>query len=113
MRRTWRTWALTTMIGLAIGLGVGLVAGWVVWPVHYYNTEISDLKPASQDAFVVMVSEAYAQNGDLAAAEESVSLLEVTNPPRYLQQVADRLTAANDSQSAGRVLQLAQALASR
>lgn len=67
MSRFWRT-SLFILVGLGLGIGLGLAAGWLWWPVEYTDTEIADLTGAYQADYVLLVSDAYALTGDLAAA---------------------------------------------
>lgn len=111
MQRIWRARLVALFVGLVLGVGVGLAIGQYVWPVRFYDTDISDLRPQDRDAFVVLVSEAYELSGDVDAARASLVLLEVPDTPGYLMEVADRLLVAGESRSAGRVRRLGQAMA--
>jgi hypothetical protein len=48
----------------------GLVIGWGIWPVQWKNSLPQDLRPAERNAYLSMVAESYAVNGDLQLAEE-------------------------------------------
>jgi hypothetical protein len=74
MRRV-RVVVLLSLIGFGAGVGLGLLVGWVLWPVEYYDTEIADLKEVYQVDYVLMVSDAYALTGDLDAARERLGRL--------------------------------------
>jgi hypothetical protein len=111
MRRTWRTGILALLIGLVVGAGIGLATGWWAWPVRFTDAEVSDLRPVDQDTFVVLVSDAYAQNGDLAAAQDAVSRLALPDTTARLQGIADQLDSQGRSRDADVVRRLNQALA--
>jgi hypothetical protein len=55
-------------VGMAIGLGLGLLITWQVWPVEYYDTDPVDLRNEHKDDYVVMIAAAYAQDRDLGTA---------------------------------------------
>lgn len=78
----WRGWFLDArllLIGaILLGIGLGLIAGWLVWPVSYYDTDVYDLRADYQDEFVVMVGALNALEQDIGAARQMLALL--TNP---------------------------------
>ena len=55
-------------VGIVIGLVLGLLVTWQVWPVEYYDTDSVDLRQEHKDDYVVMIAAAYAQDGDLDTA---------------------------------------------
>jgi len=83
-----RRWILPlSILGLLCGLGLGLWIGWELAPVEYTDTDIAYLHPTYRDDFILMVSEAYALDGDLDTARARVALLSLPDPA---QAVADR-----------------------
>ncbi len=56
------------VVGIAIGLGLGLLITWQLWPVEYYDTDPVDLRNEHKDDYVVMIAAAYAQDRDLGMA---------------------------------------------
>ncbi|MGB9593540.1 MAG: hypothetical protein ACPL7R_05335, partial [Anaerolineae bacterium] len=64
--------ALAVLIGLVIGLALGGVVGWVLWPVQYYNTDLPDLRAEHKVLYVQMVSEQWELTGDVAQARAAV-----------------------------------------
>jgi hypothetical protein len=56
------------VVGIAIGLGLGLLITWQLWPVEYYDTDPIDLRNEHKDDYVVMIAAAYAQDRDLGMA---------------------------------------------
>lgn len=101
----WRRWfhdpRLLLILGLLLGIGLGLTAGWVVWPVTYYDTDVYDLRVDYRDDFVVMVGALYAQEGDVGAARQLLLLLSDPSAPRSLDaivvDVAERYIASGAS----------------
>jgi hypothetical protein len=56
------------VVGVAVGLSLGLVVTWQIWPVEYYDTDPADLRAEHKDDYVVMIAAAYAQDDDLGIA---------------------------------------------
>jgi len=56
---------LLVLIGIIVGLGLGLLLTWQIWPVQYYDTDPVDLRAEHKDDYVVMIAAAYAQDDDL------------------------------------------------
>lgn len=56
------------LLGLALGLGLGLLVGWVLWPVQYTNTAPAQLRQDYRTDYILMVAAAYRVEGDLEAA---------------------------------------------
>ena len=59
---------LFVLVGIVVGLGLGLLLTWQIWPVEYYNTDPIDLRQEHKDDYVVMIAAAYAQDRDLGMA---------------------------------------------
>jgi hypothetical protein len=54
--------------GIALGLVLGLLYGWVIRPVEYVDTTPNTLRVDYRTDYVLMVAEAYSGDGDLDAA---------------------------------------------
>jgi len=59
---------LFVIAGIVVGLGLGLLLTWQLWPVQYYNTDPIDLRQEHKDDYVVMIAAAYDQDRDLGVA---------------------------------------------
>jgi hypothetical protein len=98
-----RSWFLDTRLqflgGILLGIGLGLIAGWLLWPVTYYDTDLYDLHPRYQDELVVMAGALNALEGDPTLARQL--LAQVSNPsvPRspeaIVVDVTERYIARN------------------
>ena len=82
------------LLSIAVGLGAGLVYGWVISPPPY-----GDLAPASLHAdykadYVLMVAEIYAKDANLPQALRRLTQLEPNLPPA--RSVAEALLTARD-----------------
>lgn len=100
---------LATLVGLVIGLALGGVIGWVLWPVQYYDTDLPDLRAEHKVLYAQMVSEQWELTGDLAQARAAVALLGPQAEQTLAQAVA-ALEARGDARGALRVLKLTEAL---
>jgi hypothetical protein len=103
--------------GILLGIGLGLVIGWLVWPVDYYDTDVYDLRPTYKDDFVVMTGALYTLERDVAAARQSLALLSSPNAPRspeeIVVEVAERYIASGaDPTDISYLVGLAEALGS-
>jgi len=85
-----RTAVLLVIAGLLLGLVGGLVLGWLVWPVEYFDTDLPDLRSGYKDDYVVMVGASYLLNNDLARATERLDKLGVPNQGQYVAVQAER-----------------------
>ncbi|RLD06431.1 MAG: hypothetical protein DRI65_06785 [Chloroflexota bacterium] len=65
---------------LLLGLGLGLVYGWVVNPVSYQDTTLESLRVDYKTDYTLMVAEVYHQEGDLDWALNRLTLLEDKSP---------------------------------
>ncbi len=62
-------------LGTLVGLALGMVIGWKIWPVRYVSITPVDLTQAAKGDYVVMISASYAQTGDLATAKAQLNTL--------------------------------------
>ncbi len=117
----WRSWfldpKLLLMGGILIGISLGLAAGWLVWPVSYYNTDVYDLHPEYQDDFIVMVGELQALEQDIGSARQLLALLSDPEAPQGVEATVVDVTERYIARGANLtdiqyLVRLAQALGS-
>jgi hypothetical protein len=89
-KRTGLIVAILVILGLTAGAVVGLLLGWVVWPVTYTDTAIADLAPEYKDEYLLLVATAYTTDGDLEKAQVRLARLEVPNINQSLSALIDR-----------------------
>ena len=63
------------LVMIAIGIGLGLLYGWVIEPVQYVDTAPDSLRLDYKTDYVLMVAEAYQVEHDLNLAVQRLSLL--------------------------------------
>jgi hypothetical protein len=111
-KRAWLV-ASIALLALLIGAGLGLWYGWEIDPVAYVDTDVAHLHPYYRDEFILMVSSAYALDGDLHAARARMDLLSLPDPAGAFADLAERSAAAGAPELHLRALtRLAAALAS-
>ncbi|RPJ44823.1 MAG: hypothetical protein EHM21_09895, partial [Chloroflexi bacterium] len=71
-------------ITIAVGLGLGLLYGWVINPVKYEDTSPSMLHSDYKADYVLMVAEIYNNDKDLAQAIHRLALLDTLSPERIV-----------------------------
>lgn len=92
----WRAWfhnpRLLLIGGILLGLGLGMVIGWYVVPVTYYDTDPYDLRDGYQDDYVVMVGALYALEQDVGVARQLLTYLSDPQEPRSIQAIVVEVT---------------------
>lgn len=78
------------VLGVAAGILLGLLVGWVVAPVEYTDSPMTELSQQYQDEYTLMVAGGYIADGDLDGALARLRVLGVTNIPQYVQETAER-----------------------
>ncbi|MEW5870414.1 MAG: hypothetical protein AB1894_14155 [Chloroflexota bacterium] len=63
------------LIAILVGIGLGLLYGWVISPVEYVNTTPDTLRIDFKTDYVLMVAEAYQSDGNLPLAVRRLALL--------------------------------------
>lgn len=76
------------VIFIILGIGLGLVYGWLISPGDVKNTTLSSLRADYKADYALMVSEVYASDPDI---EEAIILLEEISPRDPLAAVQNAL----------------------
>jgi hypothetical protein len=109
-KRVWLA-ALLGLFGLVAGTGLGLWYGWEIDPVEYSDTDLAHLHPSYRDDFILMVSRAYALDGDLNRARDRLDMLALADPAETTANLAEQAIAQGAPPTQIRVLaRLADAL---
>ena len=80
----WIGFIITIMLGVALGL----LFGWAIYPVEYVDTTPDSLRMDYQTDFVLMVAEAYRLEGSLGLAARRLALLGDTSPGEIIAQAS-------------------------
>ncbi len=87
MKTRW----LFIILALLAGLGLGLIYGWVIDPVEFYDLTPETLRADYKADYVLMTAEAYHAAGDPAAAARQLAIFGSQTPAAI---AADSLTYA-------------------
>ncbi len=90
---------LLFFIMIALGLGLGLLYGWVINPVKYEDTTPSMLRRDYKADYVLMVAEIYSADKNLDQAVRRLALLDTLPPARVVASAI--LTARELGYAAG------------
>lgn len=74
------------LLAIAVGVGLGLLYGWVINPVEYTDTAPNTLRIDYKTDYVLMVAEAYQTEKDLPLALRRLALLGNAPPEQVVQQ---------------------------
>ena len=99
---------LRFLIVIIIGIGLGLIYGWVVDPVDYVDTTPASLNVDYRADYVLMVAEIYGVNRD---AEAAVMRLTYLGDPSPVDSVQNALIFAVDAGYGANDLRLLRDLA--
>ncbi|MBX3063195.1 MAG: hypothetical protein U0528_01525 [Anaerolineae bacterium] len=94
-----RRFFLSLIFGAVLGVGIGLMIGWVVAPVQVIDSPMSDLSRRYKDEYTVMVAIAFQVDGDLTAAVNRLKPLgegsgQEFNVFTYVRDVTERYISA-------------------
>jgi hypothetical protein len=70
-----RRWLPLLTLGLILGVGLGLLYGWVIRPVKYVDTSPDSLRDDHRADYILMVAEAYSADADLELAQVRLAAL--------------------------------------
>ncbi|MEX2143393.1 MAG: hypothetical protein WD740_02265 [Anaerolineales bacterium] len=95
---------LFLLTGLVIGLLLGLVVAWLVWPLRVTEVGPASLATPYQEQYRLMVELSYAASSDLGRAQARLALLGDNDPVRALSSQAQVALANNATQREARAL---------
>ncbi|MBL7182837.1 MAG: serine/threonine protein kinase [Anaerolineae bacterium] len=108
--RTGRVPLWPLLGALASVLLIGIILGWYVFPVQWYDVDPSDLRQEHKEAYISMLADSYTLNTNVALARQRVAGWD----PKDLRQVIAQLKATvSDGAQVQRLDNLAAALGVR
>jgi ABC-type dipeptide/oligopeptide/nickel transport system permease component len=96
--------------GAALGLLLGLLVAWVIWPVEYYNATPGHLRSDFREDYVLWVADQYARDGDQEQARARLGV-EYWKAGE-LAEVLEELVRERSDSEASRVRDLVAAVGS-
>ncbi len=109
-RFTWRWLLVIALVGIVMGLGIGLAAGWIIFP-NIGGSNVAGLSATAQNDYIVLVANTYAYDQDLPKAKQRLAQLADKDLKTRVERLAKTLAARKDP-SAANVADLAVALGS-
>ncbi len=95
-------WYLAT--GLILGLALGLVYAWVLFPVRFIDNAPSAMREDFKDQYRALIAIAYAANGDIGRAQARLALLGDPDVFRALSAQAQQALSAGGAPNEARAL---------
>jgi len=108
--RSWLRAAGIMIVGMAIGIGLGLTLGWVVWPTEFTNANPSVLQETYRRDYARMIASAYAADGDLAAARQRIAQLGADGAQTLFAVTLDAILKGESETEIRRLVRLSTAV---
>ena len=98
-------------LGILVGISVGLLVGWVLWPLEYTEADPSIMEESYQRDYTIMIASAYAVDNDLALARDRLRSLGMDDPDGWLLTVTvDYILQDGDELVSQNLVHMANAL---
>lgn len=88
------------LIGLLLGLGLGFLFGWGLWPVQYYDTTPAQLRADYRDEYLKLTALSYQVDRDLSQARVRLTAMGDAAPFPLLVARIEALIAEGASPAA-------------
>jgi hypothetical protein len=95
---------VVAVVGLAVGLGLGLLYAWGISPVAYKDTTPASLGAANKAAYLRLVAQAYVVEGNLDRARSRLAALGEPSPAPQIAALAQQAAAAGENAQTVRAL---------
>lgn len=106
-----RRGSLYLLTGLILGIILGLVFSWAVFPAGPKDSPPGNLQPEQKDQYRALIAMAFVSTGDLVRARARLSLLGDPDPYASLVEQAKRMAASGETGEVTSLRLLAEALA--
>jgi hypothetical protein len=83
---------ITIIVALGVGIGLGLVYGWVIEPVEFTDVTPDLLREDYRVDYVLMTAEAYQNDFDSEAAARRLALLGSESPASHVSAALEYAT---------------------
>lgn len=94
-----------------MGIALGIVVGWWLWPITYTNTSPASLRQDHRDDYVLMTAASYQLDQDLDAARARLVILDSQDPAAPVLELNEKLVIEGGSEDdIARLSELARAL---
>lgn len=106
----WFRNIILLLVGLALGAGLGLLVGWLIWPTEYTDATPIILQDAYRQDYLRMIAAAYGEDGDLVTAVTRLESLGDNGADQLFSLMLDAILASEEEAEIRRLVQLAAAL---
>jgi hypothetical protein len=72
------------LLGLVVGVGIGLLVGWVAWPIQFSEADPSVMEERFQQDYTLMIAAAYSEEEDLSTARRRLRSLDQDDSGRWV-----------------------------
>ena len=98
-------------LGALVGIALGLLVGWVVWPLEYSEADPTILEEGYQRDYTLMIASAYSLDRDLDLARTRLRSLGSAEPNKWLLTVTvDHILEGGDEVVSQHLVDLASML---
>jgi hypothetical protein len=101
---------LLIIIGCAIGLGLGLILGWVVWPTQFTDANPAVLQTQYRREYIQMIAATYTLDGDLTAAQQRLATVGQDHQELLISLLLDMILQQQDERDIRQLTRLANDL---
>jgi len=91
MRERAPEWLIQSIAGIVLGLALGILVGWWLWPVTYTNTSPTALRTDYRDDYILMTAAAFEVDHDVDNARARLEHLDSEEPGAPAAELAERL----------------------
>ncbi|MCB8976883.1 MAG: hypothetical protein H6657_05595 [Ardenticatenaceae bacterium] len=95
------------LLGLVIGVGLGLAVGWVFWPTEFTDANPAVLEDRYRRDYVQLIADSYAQDNNLAQAQQRIGDLGEGGSNYVLQVLIEMILRQEDEGAIRRLTRLA------
>lgn len=74
-----RSYLITGIIALGLGIGIGVYLGWIQFPAEYRNSHMCQLDMKYQEEYTLMVARGYREDGDVEKSIERLQALQISD----------------------------------
>ncbi len=78
------------LVGIIVGIALGLMLAWYVWPVSYTEADPADLRLDLKDDYLRMIAASYSLDGDMARAMQRLGALRFADPAAQVAGLVQR-----------------------
>ena len=97
-QRGWTRILIWLGIGLLVGIALGLLLGWVAWPVQFIEADPSIMERSYQRDYTVMIAGAYSLNKDVSDARRQLNSLGKEDSLAWLLEVTVDVILENEEE---------------